>query len=223
MSDDEYRSALHKLIHTLFDMRLGTCIYRARSLVEDEHGRICYRGSCNCKELTLTLREIRTVRSEHRLIAVFEVGDEIVGICELRRSVDLLICRIELAVADIVHYSAREQVSVLKNYRLRAAEVVLLYLVDVYPVIAYLSVGDVVETVDEVRDSGLACAGRADECYLLTCLRVEAYAVEDGLFRLVAEVYVIELDISADLGIGYRTVSLVRVLPCPFACALVGR
>ena len=38
--DDEGRSVLHQTVHTVLDVTLGTCIDRARSLVEHEDRRL---------------------------------------------------------------------------------------------------------------------------------------------------------------------------------------
>ena len=92
---------------------------------------------------------------------------------ELRRRDAFLVRRVELAVADVVHDRAGEQIHILQHDAERVAQVGLFDVVDVDAVIADLAVGDVVEAVDEVRDGGLARAGRADKGQLLPGLGIE--------------------------------------------------
>ena len=90
---------------------------------------------------------------------------------QLRRRDAFLVGRVQLAVADVVHDRAGEQVHILQHDAERVAQVRLFDVVDVDAVIADLAVGDVVKAVDEVGDGGLARAGRADEGQLLPGLR----------------------------------------------------
>ncbi len=44
MSDDEAGTTLHQVVHGILDEDLGASIYRAGSLIEDQHGRITNDG-----------------------------------------------------------------------------------------------------------------------------------------------------------------------------------
>ena len=57
---------------------------------------------------------------------------------------------------------------ILEHKSQGAAEVCLLYLVDIDIVVAYLAVLDIVEAVDKVCDGGLSGTGGTYECDLLT-------------------------------------------------------
>ena len=96
--------------------------------------------------------------------------------------------------------------------------------VDVDAVIFDLAVGDVVEPVDEVRDGGLACAGRTDEGELLAWLGVERDVVQDGLLRVIAEVDAVETDVAAQLNQCALAIN-GRILPgpCPGALGALGQ
>ena len=93
---------------------------------------------------------------------------------------------------------------------------------DIDAVVAYLAVVYVVETVNQVRNGGLACAGSADKGYLLTGLSPHAYVVQHHLVGVVAEVDVVKHDFAAELLVGDGAVGLVRVLPSPDVGALFG-
>lgn len=56
MCDNEYRSAVHKPIHSLLNYRLGSGIDRRGGFIEYHNGRVGYCCSCDREQLTLTLR-----------------------------------------------------------------------------------------------------------------------------------------------------------------------
>ena len=103
-----------------------------------------------------------------------------------------------------------------------AAEVRLLDLVDIDTVVADLTVGDVIEAVDEVGDGGLAGAGGAYKGDLLTGLCPEADVVEHQLLFVVAKVHVVKDHAALQPGIGDGAVGLVGVPPGPYVGALLG-
>ena len=70
-----------------------------------------------------------------------------------------LVGGVKASIADIVHYCSGEQVGILEHKSQGAAEVRLLYFVDIDIVVAYFSVLDIVEAVDKVRDGGLSGTG----------------------------------------------------------------
>ena len=121
---------------------------------------------------------------------------------------------VEVAVAYVLHDGACKEVGVLKHHAEAAAQVLLLYLVDIdAPVVAYLAVVYVVETVNQVRNGGLACAGSADKRLSSDRLSPHAYVVQHHLVGVVAEVDVVKHDFAAELLVGDGAVGLVRVFP----------
>ena len=103
---------------------------------------------------------------------------------------------------------------ILEHHAHRAAQVGLLYLLDIDAVIGYLALGDIVKSVDKVGDRGLARARRADKGNLLPRHRIERDVLQNGLLAVVAEADVVEAHVAPPLGIGYRAVA-VRMLPRP--------
>ena len=98
-----------------------------------------------------------------------------------RRGDAVLIRRVKPAVADILHDGAGEKIGVLKDDAEGTAQVGLLYLVDIYAVIADLAVGNIIKAVDEVGDGGLAGTRRADEGDLLAGLCIDGDVVQNVL------------------------------------------
>lgn len=159
VSDDKDGATLHELVHTLLDEFLGASVDGRCCLVENENGGICDCGSCDCKELTLTLRKVFAVTGEHGVVAFGQVADEIVRIGEFRSGDDFFIGGIEFAKANVVGNRTREQVRVLQHHCHRATQIVLVDLGDVDVVVSYLALIYVIEAVDKVGDCGFTCAG----------------------------------------------------------------
>ena len=61
MGDDEGGTALHEAVHSLLYKTLGTGVDAGGGLVEDEYGRIGYRGTTDGQQLSLALREVASV------------------------------------------------------------------------------------------------------------------------------------------------------------------
>ena len=162
------------------------------SMEEVASSRIITGGSATAAramadQLALALRQAGAVAGEHGVVAVGQAGDEVVGVGELGRRDALLVGGVQVAVADVVHHGAGEQVGVLQHDAERAAQVGLADLVDVDAVVADLAVGDVVEAVDEVGDGRLARTGGADKRDLLARLGKHGHAVQHFVVGRVAE------------------------------------
>ena len=59
MGDDKYGSALHELVHSFFDQRLGSGVNGGCCLVKNQHRRIGNGGTGNREKLALALGERR--------------------------------------------------------------------------------------------------------------------------------------------------------------------
>ena len=216
VGDDEGSPALHKGVHTLLHQCLSTGIDGGGCLIQDHHRGIGHCRPGNGDELPLTLAQPRAVAGEHGVVALRQPGDEVVGVGQLCRLDAFLLRGIQLAVTDVVHHRAGEQVGILQHHAQRAAQIRLFDLIDVDIVIADLAVGNVIEPVDQIGNGGLACAGSAYEGQLLTGMGVQGHIMQHRLFRYIAEVHVEHGDIALQLGVGQRAVA-VGVLPRPVA------
>ena len=218
--DDEHRAALHQLIHAALDDGLGARVDGRCRFIEDHDRRVGDRRAGDGDELALALREVRAVVGELRRIALGETRDEVVRAGELRRGDALFVRCVEFTITNVVHHRAGEEVDVLQDDAERAAKICLFDLADVDAVVEDLAVGNVVKTVDKVRDGRLARTRRADEGNLLTGLCVDGDIVQDFFIRLVAEVHVDKAHVAAQLAVADLAV-VVRVLPRPVAGVMV--
>ena len=89
---------------------------------------------------------------------------------------------VQASIADIFQHGSGEQIGILKNKTDGAAKIILADLVDIDPVVSDLAVSNVVETVQQVGDGRLACAGRADERQLLARFGIQLNIVQDNFF-----------------------------------------
>ena len=113
MSDNKHRSAVHETVHALGDDLLGTGINARSCLVKYHYRRIGYRGTRYGYKLALTLRELRTILGEHRIVALRKSADKVIGIRKLCCRNDFFIGSVKLAVADILLDSAGKQIGSL--------------------------------------------------------------------------------------------------------------
>ena len=222
MGNDEHGSAVHQSVHTVLHQFFRPGIDGGGGLVQNHYGRVGYRRPGNGNELPLALRQAGPIACEHRLVALRQAGDEVVGVCQLRRLDTLLIGGIQFTVADVVHHRTGEQIGFLQHHAQGSPQVGLGNLVDVDVVVADFAVGNVIEPVNQVRNGGLARAGGAYKGDFLAGMGVQGHIVQHRLLRHIAEVHVKHGDIALQLGIGHGTVRLVGMLPGPAAGALVG-
>ena len=95
-------------------------------------------------------------------------------------------------------------------------------LVDIDAVVTDLTILNIVETVDQVRDRCLSGSGRSDKGDLLTRSRIQIHIVQNNLIRHISKVHIVEDDISGQTLVIYRTVCLMYMLPCPDTGRLIG-
>ena len=214
VGDDEHRPAVHQRVHAPLDNGLGTGIDGGGGLIEDHDRRISHGGPGDAQQLPLALAQVGAVTVEYGVVALGQTADEVVSTGQLGRCDTLFVAGFQIAVADIFHNGAREEVRVLKHHTQRVPQVGFLDLVDVDAIVADFAVVDVVEPVDEVGDGGLTGTGGAHKGNLLTGLGEEGDVVEDDFVRRIAEVHIEEPHVAGQFGVGDGTV-VVGMFPGP--------
>ena len=94
------------------------------------------------------------------------------------------------------------------------AQVCLLYLIDINPVITDLAVVNVVKAVNEVCNCSFARAGRSNESHLLARFCIQGNIVQHSLFRRVSKIDIVKAHVALQSGIG-RGPIVVPVFPRP--------
>lgn len=204
--------ARHQGVHSVLDYCLRARVYGRGRFVHYHDRRVGHGGAGYGDELTLALGQVVVVAADHSLVALRQPRDEGVGPRELRRCDALLIRSVKLAAADVVHHRAGKEAHVLEDDAHGAAQVRFAYLGDVYPVVAYLAVCQVVKAIHEIRDSSFACAGGTYEGDFLPGIGVQTDIVQHQLASVIAEIHVVEHHAALHLGIAQAAV-VVGVLP----------
>ena len=160
---DEHRPAAHELIHSTLDKCFRTGIDAACGLIEYDNRRIRNCGARYCQKLTLTLREVFAIVFNHGIIAVWQMHDKGMCIRKLGGMNYLVIRCVLFTVAYVFPNRSREQMGILKHHSKASPQIILFNIRERNAVIGYLALLYVVESVQQIRDSGLACAGRTDK------------------------------------------------------------
>lgn len=94
MSDNEARSPFERFAHRFLHERFGVRIDRRGCLIEHDDRRIREHGTGDREQLALTLREIRSVFLDDRVVAIGQKLDEMIGLRELGSQADVLLLRV---------------------------------------------------------------------------------------------------------------------------------
>ena len=141
--------------------------------------------------------------------------------CKTRCLVNLIVCGIQLSIADIIHNRTGKQMSILQDNSQRTAEIILFNLCDVNSVVADLSFLNIIKTIDQVGDRSLSGSCGTYKSKLLSRLCIQADIFQDYFIFIVAKGHILKNNISGQLCIGNRTVCRMRMFPCPHSCALL--
>src|SRR5215472_3415146 len=199
MRDDEDGAAFGKPRHVLLDDPLALIVERARRFVEDQDARVGNERARDGQTLALAAREAGAALAHDGVVAIGELKDEIMGAGHLRGSNDLFNRHRAVCQRDIVAHRAIEQDALLQHHADLAAQPgwidhAEINAVDQNPP----ALGDV-KPLNQLGESALARAGRADNAYDLS----GGYAETDVMqhFRPidpVSESDVFECDLAAD-------------------------
>ena len=215
MSNDEGSASLHQSVHAVLNQLLGTGVDGRGGLIQNQCRRIGDRSPGNGQQLTLALAQIGAITGKHGLIAVRQTADKSVGVGQLSRLDAFFVSGIQLAVTDVIHHRAGEQMGILQHHAQGPAEVRFFDFVDVDAVVADFTVGNVVEPINQVGNGGFTGAGCAHEGDLLARFGVKADVVKDNLVFRITKVHMVQHYAAFQLGIGDRTVRFMGMFPSP--------
>ena len=85
VGDDDHRASAHDRAHVLLDDPLALVVERRGRLVEDQNARIGGQRAGDGDALALAARQVRAALLDHRVVALRQLGDELVGAGEPRR------------------------------------------------------------------------------------------------------------------------------------------
>ncbi len=147
--------------------------------------RVRERGAGNREQLALPLAEARTALAQHRVVALGQVLDEVVGTCQLGRGDDFGVAGLGASVADVVHHRVAKEETVLQHHADLPAQRVELNVAHVDAVDRHLAAGHVVEAGQQVDQRRLARARWPDDGDGLARCGHQVDALEHRFARLV--------------------------------------
>ncbi len=127
----------------------------------------------------------------------------------------LFIRGIQLSIADIVQNRSCEQARVLQNNAEGAAQIPFFNFIDIDSVVTDFAVCDIVESVEQVGDGCLSCAGGADKGNFLPGFRIKRDVMQDWLMRFICKIHVRHPYVPGQFGVGYGSVCPVGMFPGP--------
>lgn len=219
VGDDEDGASFHEGVHAALNEGFGAGIDGGGCFIQDHHGRIADGCAGDGEKLALSLAESGAVASEDGVVTLRQHTDEAVSVGELCCGDAFFIAGGWIAVADIFHDAAGEEVNILKNDAEGATQIVLADFFDVDAIVEDGAVVDVVKPIDQIGDGGFACPGGADESDFLSRLGVEGDVVEDLLGWCVAKIDVLETNIAAQATV--LSAAILHTLPGPDAGVVI--
>ena len=116
MGDDDGRFVLHKFVQSILNQIFRNGIQRAGGFVEYEYGWIFQDGTGDGEPLFLTAGETCAVFTDHGVIAIGELKDELFDVGHSGGGEDLLIGNLPLdRVSDVVPDGSGEEEGFLKH------------------------------------------------------------------------------------------------------------
>ncbi len=206
VGDDEGGAALHQVAQGILDQMFALGVQRTGGFVEDQDFGIGEDGAGDGDALLLAAGEFVAAFADDGFVAFVELQDEVVGIGFLGGCLDFRAGGVAFSVGDVVGDGAVEEIDILQDHGELGAVEFQGELADVGVVEADGAAGDVEETGDEIDEGGFSGARGANDGEGGAGANVQRDAIDDAFFGFVAEVDVVEGDVSGDifkrLGVG---------------------
>ena len=208
MGDHERRASRPQPGHGLLHQHLGAGVDRRGRLVQDQHLGVGDERPRDGDQLLLTSGDVRPLLVDQGLVAVGQLVDEGIHVGRGGGGDHLVPRGPGLAVRDVLADGATEQPGLLQHHAEFAAQRRPRHRGDVDPVQQDLAAVDLVETLQQVDQGGLAGAGGAHDGDGLAGFGLHTQARDQRTLRGIAEVDITELDVPLDhlgqLAVGLR-------------------
>ena len=160
--DDQRGAAAHHLAQRGVDLRLQPGVDGRGGVVQDQQPRVGDQRPGQRHPLPLAAGQGQALLADHGVVALRQPGDELVRLGRPGRRQDLLVGGVGPAVGDVGPHGVGEQEAVLHDQPDRGAQGVPGQVGDVVPADPDHAGLGVVEARQQLRQGGLAGAGRAD-------------------------------------------------------------
>ena len=158
VGDREGGPPLNEMGQRGLDPDLGFGIDGGRRLVENENRGIGQNGARDGKALPLAARQFPAGGTDHRIVPVGELDDEVVRRRRDSRRDDLVVGRVGTGVGNVFRDGAHEDVGFLRHHGDEPVQVVQRKVADVNAVDGDAPFVAVIEPGDQIQQSGLSGA-----------------------------------------------------------------
>ena len=155
------------------------------SFIQYQNGRIGHHGSCECQQLSLTVRKSCTSFTDFRIVSFFQFHDEFMCMDCLRRSDNLFIRCIWLSITDIILYCPREQIIIPCHDSHLFSQALQCHFLNVMSVNPDTSLCRIVESADQMYNGRFSCSGRTDQCNGFPRFYLKIYIMQNHPLRLI--------------------------------------
>ena len=194
--DHERRTVHGQRVHGLLNQLFRTRIDRRGGLVENQNRRILNHGSRNGEQLLLTLRK-RGLVVKHCVIAIRQRHDVVVQPHGLACVLDLLVGDVRLRIRDVFTHCSMEHPRILQYHGELVMHVPAWHGLRIHTINRNRTARNLIETHQQIHHRGLAGTGRTNNRNLLTGLHRSGEIVDDRLARIVTELHMTELNVTA--------------------------
>src|SRR5262245_30812969 len=108
MSNNEGCAASHEFLKALYNQGFSFRIDRRGGFIQDKDRSIPQNGTGNCHTLSLSLGEECPLRTDNRIVSLWQSQNFLMNPCQLSSAFNLGKRRIRFSVGDILTYSEGE-------------------------------------------------------------------------------------------------------------------
>src|SRR6266567_2893435 len=192
LRDDERRSPFAEAAHGLPDEPLGLRVHAGGCVVEDENARVHQEGAGDRQALALAAAQRNAAFANDGVVAVLQLGNELVGLGGAGATLDFFAGRGGFAVGDVFRHAGAEEEGFLENDADGPAELIELKLAGIDSIDQNPAAARIVKARDQVHERRLAGAGRTDDRHDLAGVRIEGDLRQRSLAILVIETDVLK-------------------------------
>ena len=204
MRDHQRGAAARHLFERILNVLFGETVECRGGLVQHQNRRGFQQGAGNRHALLFAARQFQPALAHARLVTFGQRGDEMVDLGQTGGLLDLGLCRIPAAIADVVADRIIEQHRILRHHADGGAQRHLRDVGDVLSVDGDLTRLRLVKPVEQPREGRFARSRRPHHRNRLSGRDFKTDAAQDRTFGHIAEHDIVEPDrAGADLqGLG---------------------
>ena len=196
-------SSFHQVIHGFLNALFGTSIYRRCCFIQNQYGIVGKNGSCNCKQLFLSLRYIGRIFIKLHFISFRQCSYKMICMSSLGCCNNFFISGIKSSIADILHNCPFKQPCILQYHTEIVSEIMTVEIADIMTVKRNTSAIHIIKSHKKLYYCCFSCTCRTDNCYLLSRFYISTEIFYNYLLWIISESHMAEGYSSLRVGKSY--------------------